>query len=260
MRKKFFVTWLWGVNAAVLGFLFAGSAFAAHPLITDDTGTQGKGRFQVEVNGEQTHDRDRKIKTTTTQLASTLTYGITEPLDLVLTLPYQHLKTDGAEGETIKTNGISDLTLDLKWRFHEKDGLSFALKPGITIPTGDDTKGLGAERATYRLFFIGTKEAKPWTFHVNLGYIRNQNSHNARENLLHASLATAAEIENGLKIVVNIGIESDADRSSHNHPAFVLAGLIYALSESFEIDCGIKGGITKPESDYSVLAGITYRY
>jgi hypothetical protein len=26
-------------------------AWGAHPLITDDAGTQGKGKFQVEING-----------------------------------------------------------------------------------------------------------------------------------------------------------------------------------------------------------------
>lgn len=38
------------VIAAVV--LTSGTAFAAHPLITDDTGTQGQGKFQLEVNGE----------------------------------------------------------------------------------------------------------------------------------------------------------------------------------------------------------------
>jgi len=32
------------------------AAFAAHPLITDDTGTQGKGKFQLEVNSELNYD------------------------------------------------------------------------------------------------------------------------------------------------------------------------------------------------------------
>lgn len=35
----------------------AGAAFAAHPLITDDTGTQGKGKFQLEVNGAAWNER-----------------------------------------------------------------------------------------------------------------------------------------------------------------------------------------------------------
>lgn len=30
--------------------------FAAHPLITEDTGTQGKGNFQLELTGEHAHE------------------------------------------------------------------------------------------------------------------------------------------------------------------------------------------------------------
>jgi len=39
--------------------LFAGPSWAAHPLITDDTGTQGKGNFQLEFNGQ--YDRDKEM-------------------------------------------------------------------------------------------------------------------------------------------------------------------------------------------------------
>jgi hypothetical protein len=40
----------------------AGAAFAAHPLITDDTGTQGKGKFQLEVNSEFDHEDEDGTK------------------------------------------------------------------------------------------------------------------------------------------------------------------------------------------------------
>ena len=34
------------------------TVWAAHPLVTDDAGTQGKGNFQFEVNGQ--YDRDKQ--------------------------------------------------------------------------------------------------------------------------------------------------------------------------------------------------------
>jgi len=45
--------------------LFSSSVFAAHPLITDDTGTQGKGRFQMEVNSEVNYDKESEAGVTT---------------------------------------------------------------------------------------------------------------------------------------------------------------------------------------------------
>ena len=47
--------------AQVLLFLVGLASFAAravHPLITEDTGTQGQGGWQLEVNAEKTRDRD----------------------------------------------------------------------------------------------------------------------------------------------------------------------------------------------------------
>lgn len=48
MGKRISAALLQGV---VLSLMAAGAVFAAHPLITDDTGTQGRGKFQIEVNG-----------------------------------------------------------------------------------------------------------------------------------------------------------------------------------------------------------------
>ena len=36
---------------------FSATSYAAHPLFTDDTGTQGKGKFLFELNGQASYDR-----------------------------------------------------------------------------------------------------------------------------------------------------------------------------------------------------------
>jgi hypothetical protein len=239
--------------------MISSPVYASHPLISDDTATQGKGKFQLEVNGEYGHNKDEDVTTKTTQIAATLSYGIAESIDIVLGVPYQHIKTEDS-GNVTKGDGIADLSFETKWRFYEKDGLSFALKPGITFPTGDNEKGLGAGEMTYHLFFIGTKEIKPWALHLNLGYIRNENKNDEKKNLWHASLASTVDVLKDLKVVGNIGVQSDLDRNLNVPAAFILGGLIYSISEKLDVDFGVKGGITKPETDYSILAGITYRF
>ena len=237
MRKKRFGRKM--ISSLVVCFVmfFAGTANAMHPLITDDAGTQGKGKFQLEVNGEYGQDKDNGVTTNTTQIVSTLSYGISDPIDIVLSVPYLHVKVKDVG--TVSDDGISDITLEAKWRLYEHEGLSFALKPGLTFPTGDDEKGLGAGRATYHLFFITSKELKPWAFHLNLGYIRNENKIDERKNLWHASLATTIEVVKDLKVVGNIGIERDTERNSNSDPAFILGGLVYSISENFDIDFGV---------------------
>jgi len=240
------------------------AAWAAHPLITDDAGTQGEGKFQLEVNGQNDSDKETvnglSVKSTGEQVGATLSYGVIENADLVLNLPYVWGKVTENGKPVYDEKGLSDITFEVKWRFFEKDGLSFGLKPGISFPTGNDEKGLGAGKVGYHVFLIGTKEAAPWAFHANLGYIRNENKADEVNNLWHASLATTVEVIKDLKIVVDIGTERNADKGADNDPAFLILGMIYSVSEKFDFDAGVRYGLDSSETDLSMLAGTTYRF
>lgn len=239
-------------------------AWGAHPLITDDAGTQGKGKFQLEVNGQYDSDKETEngvsLESTGGQVATTLSYGVMESADLVLSLPYQWAKAKEDGVRVYDEKGVSDTTLEAKWRFFEKDGLSLALKPGVSIPTGNDEKGLGAGKMGYHVFFIGSKEAAPWAFHVNVGYIGNENKVDEEKNIWHASLATTYEVMKNLKVVGNVGIERNPGRTADRDPAFVISGVIYSVAESFDIDGGVKYGLTSSENDWSLMAGMAFRF
>ncbi len=235
------------------------AAFAAHPLITDDTGTMGTGKAQLEINGEYGHDKEDGVTTKTTQGDACFSYGLSESVDLVIDLPYLHYR-EKTEDATVSENGFSDTAIEVKWRFYEHDDLSLAIKPGLTLPTGDDDKGLGAGKTTYSLFFITTKEMDPWAVHLNLGYIRNENTLDEEKDIWHASIASTVALTENLTAVANLGVESNTDKLAGTDPAFALAGLVYALSEEVDLDCGIKYGLNDPETDRTVLAGLTWKF
>ena len=239
-------------------------SWAAHPLITDDTGTQGKGKFQLELNGQYDWDKDDtedvSVKTTGGQAAATLSYGIVENVDLVLSLPYLWGKAEVNEITVYDEKGIGDAVLETKWRLFEKNGFSMALKPGISIPTGNDEKGLGTGQLGGHLFLIDSKELGSWAFHANLGYIRNENKVDERKDIWHASFAATWEVIKNLKLVANVGIERNPDEDANNDPAFIIGGIIYSINENFDVDLGVKGGLSKSETDLSLLAGVTFRF
>ncbi|MFH2118991.1 MAG: transporter [Pseudomonadota bacterium] len=256
-----------GLSVAILGWLIftASAVYAAHPLITDDAGTVGKGGVQIEINAELAYDKEKLDDSTTqknegAEAALTVTFGLTEDLDFVVAAPYQWLSAHENDELTAREKGISDMSLDLKWRFFEKDGWGLALKPGISLPTGNEEKELGGGRTSYRLFFITTRELEPWAFHLNIGYIRNENNGGDRSDLWHASAAAEVGLVKDLKAVANVGIETNPASGSGTHPAFALGGLIYNLSEKISLDAGVKFGLTKPEADVSYLAGITIKF
>jgi hypothetical protein len=246
------------LSLLLLACLATVPAFAAIPLITDDT-AQGKGKFQVELFGEYGHDKDEIITSKNADLSATFTYGLIDPIDIVLSVPYQAWREDDSDS-VVKGDGIGDLAIEAKWSFFEKEGLSCALKPGFTIPTGNEDKGLGAGRTTYYLYFIASKEIGTRAFHLNLAYIRIENKVDERKDLWHASVAATVEVMKDLQLVADFGGETNPDRSSNTPPVYILGGFIYSPSENFDIGLGVKGGLTESETDIAVRGGITYRF
>lgn len=240
-------------------------AFAGHPLITDDTDTQGRGSLQVEMGISHFYDKFKEDEQTTCKTKGgeaglQLTIGLIDTVDIVAGLPYQWCDIKENDIHVAREKGISDITLELKWRFFEKNGWALAIKPGIILPAGNEKKGLGAGRVGGSFFLIGSKEFEPLTFHVNVGYTRNENKLDERIDLWHLSAAAEIEIIRNLKLMGDIGLARNPDPESNNHPAFVLAGISYDFFEWLTIDAGIKRGLTATEPDWTGLAGITVHF
>jgi hypothetical protein len=234
----------------------ASAARAAHPLITDDSETQGTGKFQLELNGNWTTDRentvDGGVRERNTQVSVILSAGVRENIDLVLTTPYQWID--------VREDGFGDTVFELKWRFFEHSGWSFGLKPGIIIPTADDDSGLGAGKVGYSTYFILQWEREPWEILMNLGYKRNENNLDERQDLWHASLAAEYEIVEHLELAGNIGVETSADKGTATDPAFLILGVIYEIRENLDFALGVKYGLNKSEANFSLLPGIAVRF
>ncbi|MCX5805087.1 MAG: hypothetical protein NT010_03310 [Proteobacteria bacterium] len=58
-------------------------------------------------------------------------------MDLVAGFPYIWGRVKENVETVFNANRLSNISLEIKWRFFEKDGLGLALKPGITLPTGN---------------------------------------------------------------------------------------------------------------------------
>ena len=133
------------------------------------------------------------------------------------------------------------------------------MKPGISIPTGNDEKGLGAGQLGGHLFLIASQELGSWAFHGNLGYIRNENKVDERKDIWHASFAATWEVVKNLKLVADIGIERNPDDDAKDDPAFLIGGIIYSVKENFDVDFGVKVRPDQFRDGFFSLAGITFR-
>jgi len=260
------MTWKWFVKVLIFLaiLLIVCPSWAAHPLITDDAGTQGKGKFQLELNGQYDWDEEEvesvSIKSAGGEVAGTLSYGIAENVDLVFSMPYLWGKVEESNIAVYDEKGIGDAVLEVKMRLFEKNGFSLAFKPGMSFPSGNEEKGLGTGKLGGHLFLIATQELESWAFHANMGYIRNENNADEHKDLWHASLATTWEVIKDLNLVVNVGIERNPDDEAKNDPAFLIGGIIYSINENIDVDLGAKCGLTEPETDFTLLTGVAFRF
>jgi hypothetical protein len=243
-------------------------AYAANPLATDDTGTQGILKFQVETNAEFGWNRDTVNGTTTRtnnqSLNEVFTAGILDPLDLALTVPFKWQQVSVNGKSTYDQGGLSDISLAIKWRILEIGPASLAIKPSITFPSGDYNRGLGNARPAYGATLISTAEFKPVTVSANVGYTfqKYTDADKAvhRESLWNFSLAGTAEIMRGLQLVAEIGTATNANRPSTNWPTFVTGGAIYSVIENLDFSLGVKVGLTGSETDLTILPGISFKF
>jgi len=256
-------------KAIVMMVFMTGTAFGSHPLITDDTGTNGKGKFQLELNGEFAWDKEKSegltVKERGFEAATAISAGLLDTLDIVCGIPYQWNRTEEDGVIVSDEDGISDVGLELKWRFFEQNGISFALKPGFIIPSGDEKKGLGTGKVCYGAAFIATKEIAPFTLHMNLSYTHNEyklkeDEDSSEKDLWHISLAGVYEVSDNLQAVANIGVERNSDKESGTDPSFALIGLIYSVTTDLDVDLGFKAGLSSTETDAAFMTGLTMRF
>jgi len=137
-------------------------------MLTEDTGTQGAGRFELELGAEAARDGDVRAF----QFAPQLSWGLLENLDLILRPAWSSLRGLDAAGGG-REQGIGDTTFDVKWRFAQFEALSFGLRAGVDAPTGAVARSLGAGKPSTQAQLIATLDAAPFTLDTNASYARN---------------------------------------------------------------------------------------
>ena len=238
----------WRPSTAALALLVSAGAHGAHPLLTEDTGTQGKEGWQLEVNGERRRDPQpggapvlRAI-----QSGTTLSYGLTETIDARVDLPY------------LRHEGILDAGVGFKWRFYEKDELSFGVQAGFFLPTGDEEKGLGTGKTNAGVLGIASWQGERWEFHSSFGVRSNHNLIDQRDWLAHFSAATLYRVWQPFRVLLDLSWDSnpEVERGALRN---TVVGFIWSLTKDFDLDAGYRRGNSAAIQD-AWLFGLTLRW
>ena len=249
--------------------------WAAHPFITDDAGTQGAGNWQLELmaqrddHGHAAADGPVQLRGRLTLFNPVLTYGLRDNLDIALGLNYLRHRDSDIGFATDSANGMADSSLELKWRFYDENGFTMALKPGVSLPTGDEIKGLGSGKSSWGVNFIGGYEAKPWSFMGNVAYFRTrfklpQDVADNRSNLWRISAGAAYSMSEQLRFTGELGVRTNEARNDPFLPGrnaqFAMLGAIYSPTEKIDLDIGLRKGLNQAEADTVLLIGATFRW
>lgn len=234
----------------------AGAAHAAPPLITEDTGTQGKGVAQLEFTVEMPREERGGSSYDGVEASLVLNYGLAENIDLQFVLPYLRA-TEHTAGVRTQTEGALDARINVKWRFYENDAFSLAFMPGLIIPTGKS--GLSTERVNPGVLLIGSYEPEPLALHADIGYRYLDNVLGLREDLYHASVSVHYTLQDRLKLVADQSWENTLDPGPTGTVRYTTLGAILRISESFGIGCGVKLGHGEIAIDRTYLCGMGLR-
>jgi hypothetical protein len=229
---------------------------AAHPLISEDSVTQGRGKFELEIGNAWTRDgSDRSF-----ELGPQLSYGILPQLDAILRPTWLDQRST-INGEVVHARGAGDTAADLKWRFFERDKLSLAVRAGVNAPTGDANRGLGSGKPTYHGLLVASIDLAPFALHANLGYTRNRADPTERRDLYHISAAAVWTLNEAWRVLLaELAGDTNVDNTRSVWPAVARVGAIYTIKKGFDIDIGYQTRLNHEAASQILLIGLTARW
>ncbi|MES2071338.1 MAG: transporter [Pseudomonadota bacterium] len=235
--------------------LFSGllikSAFAAHPLSSEDSAVQGAGKQQVEINTDQVRYQDKQQQIA----ALTYTYGLRDELDLFANLP----------ANLSAPSGVNDISVGSKWLFKEVQGHALAFKGELFLPSGDQQRGLGLARHSLSLGLVDSYQRAAWTLHSNLGltmsrYQRDVDRQPHRKLVWRASAAAVYQVNARWVVLADTGLTQADEKAVASLPAYVLAGVIYSPDSNLDLDAGLRRERINGRVEARLGVGLAWRY
>ncbi len=225
----------------------AEALWAGRPLDTEDTGTIEAGRGELELSLDYATDGADKVG------AFRGVFGVGVLPRLEARIEATALLLD-VEGEKTR-GGIGDSVFGVKYRFlDETDALPAALGSVVLrLPTGDDTRGLGAEGVDVTLLAVLGKAFGPVTLTWNGGYTFVTQERELDTWILAGALEY--RVTEAWALVGEVFSTLGADHAPDT--AILRVGNVYALTERIKLDAAVGFGMTRDTPDVLVTVGAT---
>ncbi len=247
------------VSLALLAF--STPARAAHPLQTEDTGTQGAANVEIE-NGLQ---RARFGGTTLFTYQPQVSVGLAATVDAIVQPSWVSQRTTEAAGTSsaLTASGLGDTNVDAKWRFRGVDPWSFAVRAGIAVPTGEHGLGLPRGEVSEHALLVATWDSAPTTAHFNIGLAHTPADASApgtRATVAHVSAAVMQSLNERFIATVDSEIDQNPATGRSSPVGSILGGVIWTARPGLDLDVGYQLGVHAQPVNRQWMAGLTYRF
>ena len=235
--------------AILLFHLSVSTAFAARPLLTEDTETVEKGQFEIELGFDFVRDDNRdQYYIPSTQLK----YGLRANAEIGVTMGYIFKDLHGNG----RVDGFSDLFAYAKYRFWDEGSSypSLALKLSAIFPTASREKDLGSGEVDYGLAAIFSKSFGNLALHFESLYLFI--GEEGRTDILGLGLAGEYEFTKTLMGVAEVRHFQNFNSDRKDDPFSCLLGFKVKWGKTIW-DGGVNIGLNSAAIDYGLTVGVT---
>ncbi len=246
-------------RARWLGFLLIGiwvagplPAFAARPLLTEDSGTVDKGAFELELGFDYLRDHNRdQFYIPSAQLK----YGPMEKMEVAATIGY--IFNDVHEGELL--DGWSDTFVYLKYQLWDEGETypAFTMKPLIKFSTATWKKVQGSGETDYALGAVFSKSFSNLKLHFDAFYFWV--GEKDKTDILSTGLAAEYDLQKGWTAVGEIRYLENFNADRKDDPIFVNLGLKKKYGPAV-FDTAFHIGLNSAAQDYGFTVGLTLKF
>ncbi|HUW23441.1 MAG TPA: transporter [bacterium] len=224
-------------------FFIPSLVYSARPLSVDDAGTVDSGIYETEAGIGYSQDKEENGET---EISLSIKQGLTERMDLGVSLPYVMTSPKDGNGES----GMGDAELIAKFNLVKEGDKTpgFSVTLGIIMDTGEKNKGIGSGEIDYNFNSILSKELQFITLNGNLGYT-------AKAKTASFGIALEYPADERLNLVAELTGENKSDS-----PIECIIGTNFSARENLILDFGIGTGLNDYSSRLNVTGGLTLSF
>ncbi len=243
--------WVWMLIGALN---WGGVALAGRPLLTNDAEPVEVGKLQVETGvGYVSEDSTNRF-----DVPLNFTLGVLPGVEAGVGFGGQFQDHD-ENGETAFEEGLSDLTLGVKWKLLEQKDAFFdqAISGSVKLPTADRDRGLGTGKVDYDLTYILTRQINDEVGALfNLGYTWLGDDEDS--DVVHYGPALTYQLTRKLQPVTELILETPVDGSGTS--AGINGGFRYQLTEPLMLDAALGTHLAGDWPDWTATVGLTWTF